>query len=126
VDDDDDDDNDADPDADADANAEDIFGGANDNHFEGTDHGKKKRRGPGKGPKRTSLVDEKLDKEASTNSKTRLYEAVYDSFMSEKEPLTTSTDVDQTVETVEEICTSLLTEEKELTLVKLGKANMVS
>ncbi len=45
---------------------------------------------------------------------------------SEKEQLTTSTDVDQTVETVEEICTSLLTEEKELALVKLGKANMVS
>jgi HPt (histidine-containing phosphotransfer) domain-containing protein len=66
----------------------------------------------------------------SINQKTKLYKKVYDSFMeestSEKEQLTTSTDVDQTVETVEEICTSLLTEEKELALVKLGKANMVS
>ncbi len=115
---------DADPDADPDA--EDIFGGTDDNHFEGTDRGKKKGRGPGKAPKKKPLVDENLDEEASMNNRTKLYKAVYDSFMSEKEPLTTSTDVDQTFQTVEEICTSLLTEEKELTLVKLGKANMVS
>ena len=116
------DDDDADADADADAD-EDIFGGADDYD---SDHVTKKV----KAAKRRYFADDNLDKVASINQKTKLYKKVYDSFMeestSEKEQLTTSTDVDQTVETVEEICTSLLTEEKELALVKLGKANMVS
>ena len=119
------DDDDADADADADPNDEDIFGGADDNHFEGTDHVKRKGRGPARAPKKKHLVDKNLDEEASLNNRTKLYQDVYDSFMSEKEPLSTSTDVDPSTN-VEEICTSLLTEDKEITLVKLGKANMVS
>ena len=111
------DDGDNDADADADPDDEDIFGGADDNQ--------RKVRGLARAPKMKQLVDENLDEEASLNNRSKLYKAVYDSFI-KLGPISTSIDVDQTDASVEEICTSLLTEEKEITLVKLGKANMVS
>ena len=67
-----------------------------------------------------------MDKKRKSKAGTWLYEVVYDGYIKEstsgKEPLTTIGND----HTVEEICTSLLTDEKEHTLAKLTKPNMVS
>jgi hypothetical protein len=85
----------------------------------------KKRRS--KGVKTIRLVDANLANKASKSKRgTSQYKEVYDGYIKEstsgKEPLTTIGND----HTVEEICTSLLTDEKEHTLAKLTKPNMVS